>query len=375
MSYHTLRERFWFDEPAMQTMPAKQLDPTQQLQQFLNSDQDCAVQWGAWSQCYNDKNEKGNDVYVQSRSATVTAYPRGKGATCPALTETKPCTSTDCKVGFGGVEEAWSDYSNCFLDDNPQSPSYNKYIKLRTREVIQPPIGLGKECPTLIDTAVCAPENCSVKQLSETESPWSNCYQDVDKSFKQVRKAISITSPARYGGSCAESSNMLTYQGCAPINCEVSDWTTSDCYRDPESGKYVKLQSRTITKPAAYGGSCPGLTQTIPCEPIACSYNDWTDNWSSCYRKDDGKWYRFRTREVKDVDRYGGTPCDSAQLAEEGLCPATDCSVSGEWKDYSGVCYTKQDGLQYKLQYKDFVDGTNGGRMCEDADYIREVRC
>ena len=382
--YATLREHFWFDTPSTTTVQdatvnvPKQLDTTTQLKQFLDSDQDCAVQWGAWSQCYLDKDTNGKDTYVQSRSATVTKYPRNKGAACPPLVQTQACSSTDCVVGYNNTPDAWGDYSNCFLDDNPQSQTYNKYIKLRTRTVLTPPVGTGKDCGPLTDTSVCNAQNCTYTTLDENTSPWSACYND-NGTWKQVRRQYDITDPALYGGSCDQLNNMLTYQNCAQQECKVSDWgTPSACYRDPTTGKYVRMQTRSITQPALYGAAdCPALYQTVDCDQkIDCAYNDWDDNsWSSCYRKDDGQWYHYRTRTVKTIDRYGGAPCDANMLAEEKLCSSTDCALTSDWKDYSGTCYNKADGLSYKLQYKDFTDGTNGGKMCQEADYIREVLC
>ena len=334
----------------------------QKLQQQLSADVDCKVQWGEWSSCFMD-----NGKYIQSRRAAIQQYPRNNGAQCPPLVETQECKSNDCQLS------EWSVWSPCFVDDDPShNDTYGKYVRLRTRTVISPPTGNGAKCGNLIEMQSCAPIGCERRDLSETESPWSLCAPKADGTYEQVRVKYQVTSPPQNGGTCYTTEELLERRSCGVQNCVVGTWSElSGCYKD-ENGKYVQMRTRSIVTPAQNGGTCNDpLTQTNPCNPVDCQMTDWSA-FSQCYLNPDDKWYRLRTREITTSSRYGGQEC--GPMTDEQLCPAQDCTPIGEWTDY-GQCYTKEDGLSYKTQTRDFDDGYNGGRICTDSDFIREVRC
>jgi hypothetical protein len=351
------------------------------LQQKLSANVDCQVSWGDWTPCFVDSDNSSStyNQYIQTRRANILQYPQNSGAQCPPLIQTQQCTSSDCKVSD------WSSFSNCYKDTDSTSSTYNKYIQVQTRSILSPPTGLGKSCDSLINTQVCSPIDCQRVELSESDSPWSQCGKMPDGSYQQLRVKYKITSPPQNGGNCFTADQLMDSRACSAVNCTVGDWTTSTgCYLDDDSSsptynKYVQLQTRTILTPSQYGGSCNyPLTQTIPCSSINCTTSDWgyngvTGAWSDCYLNPDGKWYHYHTRSILQSARYGGSDC--GVLAEEQLCPSTDCQLISDWTDY-GSCYTNpNDGLQYKLQTRNFADGINGGRLCTDSDYIRETRC
>jgi hypothetical protein len=208
--------------------------------------------------------------------------------------------------------------------------------------------------------------------LNETESPWSLCASQPNGSYEQIRIKYEVTSPPENGGTCPSSEGLLERRTCAPKNCELGPWNTpSGCYRD-DKGSYVKLQTREIRKEAQNGGTCTDpLTQTIPCTPEDCKTSDWS-SWSDCYINPDGRWYHLRTREITQSARYNGKEC--GVLTEEELCPSRDCQIKGDWTDY-GPCYLKENGVSYKIQTREFDDAINGGKSCEENDFIREVNC
>lgn len=389
--YFTVKEGFWFDtttpvqggQTPVQGGPITTFD---QLNAYLSAKVDCQTVQGQWSPCYISKDAAGNDIYVRSRTDSITQYPRNGGAACPtSLTTTEPCTSSPCTY------TDWSNYSDCFANDgiNPQFPtSQYPYVQIRTRNINQAPVGTGQACSNdpwnYIQYTGCPTQACQYTTLTEEKSPWSSCYQDpTTKQYKQVRQQYELTSPARYGGTCPIANELLTYRNCSPTagdQCTVSDWSPyTNCFFDDESKTYRRMRYRTVTKPATNGATCDAQLVEYDekaCAPVPCQYEDWKEDWSNCYLTTDGVWKKYRTRGVVDVNKYGAPDCDVNQLFQEQPCDPVPCTYTDPWKDYNnGACYTKPDGSKYKIQYRDFVEPINGGTPCVENQYIREAPC
>ena len=89
---------------------------------------------------------------TQTRSRTVITPKSGNGKECPPLSETQPCNTQICPVNC--EVSAYSDFDDC-------SRTCGGGIQTRTRTIIQNQVGTGAPCPTpLSDTIACNTGAC-----------------------------------------------------------------------------------------------------------------------------------------------------------------------------------------------------------------------
>lgn len=112
--------------------------------------------------------------------------------------------------------------------------------------------------------------------------------------------------------------------------------------------------------PAANGGSCAPLQQTIKCD-VPCKLSAWSD-WSECVDKS-----QRRARVITQDPFNNGAACE-APLVETRTCnPSQDC-VQGPWQD-SGTC---NPSTGKKTQVRSWRGSCWGGAVCK-ADALKPV--
>ena len=101
--------------------------------------------------------------------------------------------------------------------------------------------------------------------------------------------------------------------GCSAVDCTVSSWSSwSSCSRTCGSG--VKTRTRTKTRSASCGGTCPyDFTDTKRCNsnccPVNCVYS-W-GSWGSC--SGCGMSTHSRSPTIYRYSRCNGNSCPSRQ--------------------------------------------------------------
>ena len=295
--------------------------------------QECATdcQVGSWSSWGDCTKPCGGGTQTRTRGITKPAVAGGKD--CPALSETQPCNVQSCQITPTPVScevSAWSGWSGC-------SKTCGGGLQTRTRTVTKPAANGGTACPTLTETQECNTQACPVDCEVSAWSGWSGCSKTCGGGLQT--RTRTVTKPAANGGTACPTlteTQQCNTQAC-PVDCEVSAWSAwSECSKTCGGG--LQTRTRTVTKPAANGGTaCPTLTETQQCNtqacPVNCELNAWS-NWSTC-TKPCGQGTQFRSRTVKTPATNGGKDCDS--LEETRFCNETAC-VPGGIVSTNGQC-------------------------------------
>ena len=150
------------------------------------------------------------------------------------------------------------------------------------RDVTQPPLHGGAECPPLEQHTPCAEQPCPLDCVVSAWEPWGLCSKICGEGATQTRFRT-IVSSAQYGGvSCPAiyDSQECMLQSC-PIHCGVTGWESwSSC--DKTCGGGVSTRKRYVHTPAAFNGTpCPALLDTQICNMAHCPQDCVVSGWSS----------------------------------------------------------------------------------------------
>jgi len=324
---------------------------------------DCEVgDWSNWSSCTK---ACGSGTQTRTRSVIKPAVAGGKE--CSVLNETQTCNTQSCSKDCQVSE--WSDWSAC-------TKTCGGGTRIRTRVVNTPATNGGKECPALNETEVCNTQACPIDCEVSTWTEWGSCNKPcgggVQMRTRTVTKAVAnggkecpVVSETK---SCNEQSCQVnpTVSAATPVNCEVSAWSAwSKC--DKNCGGGSQTRTRTITKPAANGGTaCPVLTETQPCNiqacPVDCVTSDW-GAWDTC-SKTCGGGIQTRTKTVKTPAANGGKECGplvETKACNEAACPS-DCQLN-DWSSWSACDKTCGGGTQTRTTTVK-KPAANGGKGC-----------
>lgn len=323
---------------------------------------DCQVsEWSKWSEC-----SRTCGGGTQTRTRTITS-PAVAGGECPVLSETQACNSqscsTDCEVSL------WSEWSAC-------TKTCGGGTRFRKRVVNKPATGGGKECPPLTEEESCNTQPCPVDCEVGPWTEWGSCSKPCGGGVQM--RTRTITKAAANGGKecpvlsetkpCNEQSCQIppTVSVASPVNCEVSAWTAwSQC--DKSCGGGNQTRTRTVTKPAANGGTaCPALTETQPCNTQKCPVDCVTSNWSAwdACTKTCGGGKQTRTRSVVTPAANGGKECGSLSETQDcntQACPV-DC-VTSNWTIVDACTKSCGGGKQTRTRYV-ITPAANGGKEC-----------
>eukprot|EP01128_Nolandella_sp_AFSM9_P002256 TRINITY_DN1263_c0_g1_i2.p1 TRINITY_DN1263_c0_g1~~TRINITY_DN1263_c0_g1_i2.p1 ORF type:complete len:1221 (-),score=195.21 TRINITY_DN1263_c0_g1_i2:230-3892(-) len=288
---------------------------------------ECEVSaWSGWGSCNADCGGGS-----QSRSRTVVD---SHGFSCPSLSEQRSCNNhlcdIDCQVS------AWSSYGGC-------SVSCGGGSQTRTRTVTTAQQADGAACPNLSENRACNTQVCDVDCVVGSWEPFSSCTVECGGGERTRTRGV-VTQPVGNGASCPALSetNSCNNHVC-PVNCEVSEWTASECTEPCGSGTITRTREVTVPH-AGTGSECPSpLSETVDCNTqpcvTSCEVTTWSE-WSDCSTPcGDGTSGRFRevTQEPENADPC--PPLTSVVSCNLGVCPA-DCEVSEwtEWTDCSLSC-------------------------------------
>jgi len=146
-------------------------------------------------------------------------------------------------------------------------------------------------------------------------------------------------------------------------DCEVSDWTASECSLTCGGG--VQKLSRTITTQVEGGAECPRLAAVQSCNedacPVDCQMSDWSA-WSSCSAQCGGG-VRSKQRNIILPAQHGGDPCSASSMTES--CHNEACDVDcelGEWTGWNAC--SKQCGGGSTARIKNVISPAKGAGKC-----------
>ncbi|CAD7953268.1 unnamed protein product [Amoebophrya sp. A120] len=247
----------------------------------------------------------------------------------------------------------------------------------------------GEECdPVREKTMPCGLPECPVDcRLSEWTPMFPDCAPSCGDDRTRTRNRV-VEQPMLHGGrTCAEvdqSGNSGALQevtdcpvlGC-PVDCVMSDWTTTGCSKT--CGQGTETFTRTVVVPDANGGTaCGQPTNTTTCFlrhcPVDCDLGPWrnqpdTDCTETC--GDAG--LQSQIRDIQTDPLHGGASCAEVDpfsldgsTTRDVPCNREPCPIHcvvTEWFDTSD-CTLSCNGGQ-KMQRRNITTpADHGGTAC-----------
>lgn len=214
--------------------------------------EDCQVSEWDYAPC---SKECGGGTQIRKR--TILKKNIGNGKECPVLSETVPCNTNLCDVDCNV-----SDWNN-----SPCSAECGDGYITRTRNIITNSENNGLKCPILKDTINCNLKSCTIDCQVSDWGEYGNCDPSCGDG-KKTRIRTVLVQPENGGKKCPVLSETINCKDkdCPPINCVVSEFSTSgNCICDYTDLSYKK-SVRTVITPASNGGiECPLLVTTESC--------------------------------------------------------------------------------------------------------------
>ncbi|TSK28216.1 Thrombospondin type-1 domain-containing protein 7A [Bagarius yarrelli] len=339
--------------------------------------------------------------------------------------QTSPVTYQACVITKDCEVTEWSDWSSCSKECYDLNGP--KGVRTRTRRIQQFNVAGGAECPSLEESEPCSPPGdgvppCVAYTWKTTE--WSECRVDVLLSQQDRRRGnqtglcgggiqsrevycvqVSPDSPPNLSSlKSKEASRPVNNDLCSgispnttqlchipcPVECEVSLWSAwgpcvfENC-QDQSSKKGFKLRKRKVlNEPTGGTGSCPHLTEAIPCEEPSCY--DWLllkleecipDNDKECGPGTQNPQVQCVNSDGEFVDRQ---MCRDAILPMPALCEvpcSKDCVLSPwtSWSLCSHTCSGKNtEGKQTRSRSILAYNAGDGGVQCPNSSALQEVR-
>ncbi|XP_053409281.1 thrombospondin type-1 domain-containing protein 7A-like isoform X2 [Mercenaria mercenaria] len=210
-------------------------------------------------------------------------------------------SSQTCIIPQDCIVSEWSQWSphnsSCVREDGSRSQGY----MVRSRSVLQIPLGAGKPCPNLIHYFPLKPvdETACIRTYWKMSS-WSECKIPAGSygctTGLQTRNAFCVQNSENGkekpipDGYCKER-RPLTSQTCraeCDLDCTVSHWTqwteckVTDCElylrrRRANEGTGQRYRTRKVlTEVRGRGNMCPHLSETQTCDPQPCFHWNMT---------------------------------------------------------------------------------------------------
>merc|ERR1719163_2688581 len=283
--------------------------------------QDCVVsEWGAWTKC--DAKCGGGNQY---RSRAVLIEPSKGGKQCPALEDSQACNTHNCASCAGCLGKS---SGPCMQDNVPICHDY--YYGTTECKVTKKDF---TSLDVLPGNGMC--DNCFGKSAGP-------CRHNADNSCHAF---IPGTSDCPAGTT-----------PCAPVNCEVSEWSKwSKCSASCGGGSQTR--SRSVTVPASNGGAeCPHLE-----EDQACNTHKCIPKCNKCALGTYGPCQHDKDNTCFDYFTKGGLNMCPAGTHE---CVVQDCVVS-EWTKW-GKCSASCGGGSQSRSRKVLVGPSPGGMQCPE---------
>eukprot|EP00658_Telonema_sp_P-2_P043147 TRINITY_DN3109_c0_g1_i1.p1 TRINITY_DN3109_c0_g1~~TRINITY_DN3109_c0_g1_i1.p1 ORF type:complete len:956 (-),score=107.58 TRINITY_DN3109_c0_g1_i1:230-3097(-) len=310
--------------------------------------QDCQVgDWSEWSACSAECNG-GHET--RQRAMVVPASPGG--STCAALEDkrecsTQPCPKRDCSM------TSWAEWSEC-------TQQCGTGHKTHTRTMIEPAAHGGKPCGPLTEQVTCNTHPCNPARDC-TVSPWTEWSPCTKKCGGGVQaRARNVTQPAVATGSecpALDETRGCGTEGCPPVDCKMSEWSDwSECSKPCGAGE--SFRTRAIqTHPDPAGLGCGPDREKRTCSMQQCNQGrvdcveaEWSD-WGEC-SKECGGGSKSRQRAVVIAPEEGGASC--GKLSETLECNTTPCAevacLQSSWADWTDCSKQCGGGVQSRTR-------------------------
>jgi hypothetical protein len=287
---------------------------------------------------------------VASIELTYVAAPK---TTAPTAAPTG--RDVDCKTS------KWSAWSDC-------SKTCGAGRKTSWRMIIADHQGRGKKCGNLKKSKTCKVVDCPVDCETSKWSTRSKCTKSCGGG-KAIKTRKILRAPLFNGKACGPTKRTSTCNAMpCPVNCKTSSWSEGAGRCSAQCGGGKKWLTRTIIRPAYYGGKpCGKLLKSQKCNMQACPRNcvvsSWSD-WGSCSKSCSGKAagtrlqgaVQERTRVVKVSPRNGGQACPS--LTQKKLCAVHPCGahVCAAKKGLFPLTCTYENNIVYTHHVNDVHD-------------------
>ncbi|CAE7519322.1 SPON1 [Symbiodinium sp. CCMP2592] len=324
-------------------------------------------EWGACSKC--------GDQRFRQRDIMKLANHCGKRCEARDAKEVSNCTSQCDSMSFC-VWKPWTSWSGCSADCGPAT-------RLRERS-----LGLVQSKPneylfkvahdsyaglcagTQTDTEACPTRPCDNRCVPTdcTFSPWGEWHQPSCIGLCTRSRSIAVVN-----NECGEPchgplvSTKRCLEECTEVlDCEFRSWSHWS-QMDRSGPGALRYRSREVSQMPRNGGKpCEGDIREVDsfCEENDhlqhCRLIPWSD-WVSCSKTCGGGW-QLRTRAVAQPARNGGQPCQGdlseGQTCAEFPCQEGDC-VLAPWSSW-GDCWGGQRTRSRRVQR----EATAGGRPC-----------
>nr|XP_026690201.1 complement component C6-like [Ciona intestinalis] len=265
----------------------------------------CAVSsWSTWAAC-----TKSCGAGTQTRTRSITVYPKNCGASCPSLVDRRGCAGYQCPRNCS--VSSWGAWSKCSITCGSGTFS-------RKRTIVTTPAYGGDACPALSEHKACviAPKNCEVSSWTS----WGSCSTTCGPGSQSRTRTI-VQSPEACGNHCPSlvDSKFCANKKCEPV-CVLSPWGSwSTC-----SCAGIKTRSRTIVEKQE-GAECLSLTEEAGCKDknckVDCQMSGW-ETWSKCSTFC-GAGTQSRIRSVDTPPSSGGKACPAAKETRDCMPPCS----------------------------------------------------
>ncbi|XP_039592490.1 thrombospondin type-1 domain-containing protein 7A [Polypterus senegalus] len=347
---------------------------------------DCEVtEWSEWGPCSKDCYDMTSPKGWRTRNRTVKQFPVGGGAECPELEDREPCAPQGDGIP-PCASYSWraTEWSECRVDSllSQQDRRRGNQTGLcgggvQSREVYC--VQSNEDLLSYLNTLKEKEESQSQSKLKPSVAPLLSITFEITASKPVDTRLCTGLIP---------NTTQLCHIPC-PVECEVSAWTawgpcTYENCEDQAGKKGFKLRKRRIiNEPTGGAGSCPHLTEAIPCDDPTCY--DWQlakleecipDNEKVCGPG-------TQTPEVKCVNSDGEDA--DRQLCRDAIYPIPivcevpcpkDCVLSAwsKWSSCSHTCSGKTtEGKQTRVRSILAYSG-EGAVQCPNSSALQEVR-
>ena len=182
---------------------------------------DCVVAaWGAFGGC-----SMTCGAGTATRTRTVVAAAKVGGKPCPALGDTKSCSSGKCPTACEVMP--WGPWSAC-------SKTCGVGTEARSRKVLEHARAGGFVCPALSETRECETQACAVDCVLSAWSVFGACSKTCGTGT--YTRARSVLAAARDGGTCKKVSDTQPCDAGACTPADRIEFALYDMQAHPSSG-------------------------------------------------------------------------------------------------------------------------------------------